>query len=165
MAGKGMKEIRAAALTAEAFAPFGDVVREPDFDPADPRPNRRFDDLVEIDAGPAGRPMVSLLRMRVPPQAPFILTKLERHPLGSQAFIPCVPVRFLVAVAPGGDVPDLDRLAVFVTDGSQGVNYRRGVWHAPMTVLSPGTLAIVDRKGEGANCDLFDLPEALTILV
>ncbi len=153
----------AAMLTAEDFAPFGDVIQEPAVDPDDPKPNRRFDDLITIDAGPEGTPMVSLLRMLVPAQAPVQLTKLERHPLGSQAFIPCSPARFLVAVAPGNDVPELDGLKVFVTDGRQGVNYRRGVWHAPMAILSPGTLAVVDRKGSGPNCDIFTLPCPLII--
>lgn len=159
-----MNAVRAIALTPEVFAPFGEVVQEPEFDPADPKPNRRYDDLVPIDAGPSGAPMVSLLRMREAAQPPYRITKLERHPLGSQAFIPCKPARFLLVVAPGTETPDLDRVMVFVTDGSQGVNYHRGVWHAPMMVLSPTTLVIVDRKGPGANCDLFDLPTPMTIL-
>jgi ureidoglycolate lyase len=160
-----MAPLQARLLTADAFAAFGQVIAEPPFDPADPKPNRRFDDLVDFQFDHAGAPMVSLLRMRLAAEAPYRLVKLERHPLGSQAFIPCTPVRFVVAVAPGGDRPDLDSLQVFVTDGRQGVNYRRGVWHAPVMVLEPASLIIVDRKGDGPNCDLFELPQPLEIRV
>jgi ureidoglycolate lyase len=160
-----MVPLQAHPLTAEAFAPFGQVIAEPPFDPLDPKPNRRFDDLVAIETDAAGAPMVSLLRMRQAAEAPYRLVKLERHPLGSQAFIPCDPVRFVVAVAPGDQHPDLDALKVFVTDGRQGVNYRRGIWHAPVMVLGPATLVIVDRKGDGSNCELLELPQPLEILI
>jgi ureidoglycolate lyase len=156
--------LRAVPLTAEAFAPFGDVIQEPAFDPADPNPDRRFDDLVDITVED-GAAMVSLLRMRTVTPLPHLLTRLERHPLGSQAFIPTAPARFLVVAALGGDQPDLAGIRVFVTDGRQGVNYRKGVWHAPMSVLSPTTLVVVDRKGPGANCDFHQLPVPLRIEV
>ncbi|MGE5514582.1 MAG: ureidoglycolate lyase [Bacteroidota bacterium] len=158
-----MTNLRAEALNADAFAPFGEVIEEPPVDSAAAKSNRRFDDLIGIDAGPNGRAMLSLLRVQVPATTPHAITMLERHPLGSQAFIPCTPARLLIAVAPGGDQPDLNGLRVFVTNGRQGMNYRRGVWHAPIAALAPATLMVIDRNGEGANCDIVPLAEPLMV--
>jgi ureidoglycolate lyase len=145
-------------LSAAAFAPFGEVIEVPS---AEDSSNQRFDDLAGVDAGEGGAPMVSLLRLGQTIGFPLTLTKLERHPLGSQAFLPFGPVRFLVVVAPGDDRPDLDQLRVFVTNGSQGVNYRRGLWHAPMSPLTPGVLTVIDRKGPGENCEFFPLEDVI----
>jgi len=153
-----MITLHARPLTAEAFRPFGDVVEEPAAD-GDARPDRRFDDLAGLDAGEDGVPMLSLLRMRSTIALPFRPAKLERHPLGSQAFVPCAPLPFLVLVASGGDRPDLATLTAFLTDGRQGVNYRKGVWHGPMSPLVAGTLVVVDRKGPGVNTEFFHLDE------
>lgn len=154
-----MLSLTAVPLTAEAFAPFGDVIELPDYDTAE-HPNRRFDDLVRIDAGTDGRAMVSLLSVKAPTALPLNLAKLERHPLGSQAFIPCGgPGELVVVVAPPGDTPDLSALRAFVTDGRQGVNYLKGVWHAPIAALAEARFVVVDRSGPGANCDFFHLKE------
>lgn len=152
-----MLTLTAQPLTAESFAPFGDVVQVPAAEAATAG-NRRFDDLVRIEAGPDGRAMVSLLSIRAPVALPLDLGKLERHPLGSQAFVPCgAPGRLVVVVAPPAETPDLSALRAFVTDGRQGVNYLRGVWHTPISALSEACFMVVDRHGPGDNCDFFDL--------
>ena len=151
-----MPIVHVAPLTALAFAPFGEVIEAP---PATDAANRRFDDLARLETDRDGAPMVSLLRLGTAITLPLALAKLERHPLGSQAFLPFGSLRFLVVVAPGEDRPELDRLRAFVTNGAQGINYRRGVWHAPMSPLAPGTLTVVDRKGPGDNCQFFALDD------
>jgi ureidoglycolate lyase len=90
---------------------------------------------------------------------PFTIRMLERHPLGSQAFIPLLGRPFLVVVAPptnhsiNNDQPQLDLIRAFITNGKQGVNYSRGTWHHP--VLSIGSedddFLVVDREGSGSN--------------
>jgi ureidoglycolate lyase len=89
---------------------------------------------------------------------------VERHPLSSQAFLPLAPTPFLVVVAPPGHTPDPGDLRAFVTRGQQGVNYARGTWHHPLIAFGrPGDFLVVDRGGDGENCDevLFDTVEIL----
>ncbi|VVG74326.1 ureidoglycolate hydrolase [Pandoraea apista] len=83
---------------------------------------------------------------------------LERHPLGSQAFIPLKTTPYLVVVAPAGEL-DVSQMRAFVSEGWQGVNYARGVWHHPLLALHEvSDFVVVDRGGEGHNCDEQDLP-------
>lgn len=143
-------------LTAELFAPFGEVIEEPAIDDGS-KPDRRFNDLASLDAGLDGRVMLSILRMRSTIQLPYELSKLECHPLGSQAFVPCSSTRFLVVVAPAGSSPELQNLRAFITDGRQGINYHKGIWHAPMATLTAANFLVIDRSGPGNNCEVFPL--------
>jgi ureidoglycolate lyase len=84
---------------------------------------------------------------------------VERHPLGSQAFIPMSLDPFLVVVAEGED-PVPGRIRAFLTAPGQGVNLLRNCWHGVLTPLqAPGLFAVVDRIGEGANLEEHWLPE------
>ena len=82
------------------------------------------------------------------------IAMVERHPLGSQAFLPLGEAPFLVVVAPAGARVEPAGLVAFRTDGRQGVNYRKGVWHHPVIALDQVTdFAVIDRGGPGENCD------------
>ena len=99
---------------------------------------------------------------------PLEISMLERHPKGSQAFIPLQQQKFLIIVAPALDenTPDISKLCAFISDGKQGINYRAGTWHHPLlTFEAPSDFAVVDRIGNGANCDVFQFPEAIKITV
>ena len=153
-------------LTAEAFAPFGDVVEARN---RAERINRGtteyFPDLARIEVEPAGgRPRVSVYRV-TPYRLPMSIGMLERHPLGSQLFMPLRGAQFLVVVAPPGDDIDTETVAAFVTDGAQGVNYRRGTWHHPVIALRAASeFLVIDREGPGANCDEQALaPDSLVL--
>lgn len=153
-----MSEIVAQALTAEAFAPFGDVLE------ATGAPDKlinegyceRFDDRARLDFGPDGRAGVSIFNA-VPRALPYTLTLLERHPEGSQAFIPMGGQDWLVIVAPDeGDKPGTP--LAFRANAHQGVNFHRGTWHGVLTPLhAPGLFAVVDRIGDGANLQEYRL--------
>jgi len=42
----------------------------------------------------------------------------------------------------------------FVSNGRQGINYYRGVWHHPvLTIEKRDDFLVVDRSGSGNNCD------------
>ena len=85
---------------------------------------------------------------------PLTVRMLERHPLGSQAFIPLLGNPFLIVVAPVGDAPVSGLVRAFVTNGRQGINYHRGVWHHPvLTIEKRDDFLVVDRSGSGNNCD------------
>lgn len=141
-------------LTAAAFAPFGDVLE------AAGAPDRiinqglcgRFHDRARLDFGPEGRAGISVFEA-VPRALPYRLEMVERHPDGSQAFLPMSLAPFLVIVAPdAGGAPGTPR--AFVTAPGQGINLHRGTWHGVLTPLSaPGLFAVVDRIGATPNLE------------
>ena len=148
--------LRPAVLTAEAFAPFGDVIQTAgrEWTWINDNTCRRFDDLAQIDVAAAGgRPLISVFEAS-PRTLPLQIRVLERHPLSSQAFFPLDAQPFLVVVA-GEDAGDwADRLRAFWCAGTQGVNYRRNTWHHPLIALNrPSRFLVVDRGGPGANCE------------
>ena len=152
--------LRIERLTREAFAPFGDVIElsgAKHFG-INGGTTERYHDLAGVDLGPAGgRALVNVFRGQ-PRQLPYGVTMLERHPLGSQAFIPLKETPYLVVVAPAGEL-DVSRMRAFVSEGWQGVNYARGVWHHPLLALHEvSDFVVVDRGGEGENCEERDLP-------
>jgi len=151
-----------ALLTRAAFAPFGDVIESEGRDhyPINAGMAQRYHDLAEVDvmAG-GGRPLISLLKAK-PVALPLRLRLMERHPLSSQAFIPLSAVPFLIVVAPASRTLDLARLKAFRSNGRQGINYRRGTWHHPLLALdSVSNFLIVDRGGEGDDCDEIDISD------
>jgi ureidoglycolate lyase len=91
---------------------------------------------------------------------PFEITMMERHPLGSQAFIPLNDKPYLVVVAPAGEL-DESKIRAFVTSGWQGVNYAKGVWHHPLLALGEvSDFIVVDRGGDGHNLNEQNLRES-----
>ncbi|MDA0961522.1 MAG: ureidoglycolate lyase [Proteobacteria bacterium] len=147
-------------LTARAFAPFGDVL-DTGGDP-DRIINQgfcgRWHDRAQLDVE-GGRAGISLFKAE-PRALPYLLDMMERHPDGSQAFLPMSMEAFLVIVAPdAGGIPGTPR--AFRTEPGQGVNYHRGTWHGVLTPLAPpGLFAVIDRIGPGANLEehWFDEP-------
>lgn len=163
MSSELMKALTIEPLTREAFAPFGDVVELEGARqiPINLGTTIRYHDLARVDVTEAGgRTLVNVFRGQ-PRVLPFEVTMLERHPLGSQAFIPLTDKPYLVVVAPAGEL-DPQAVRAFVTSGWQGVNYAKGVWHHPLIALDViSDFIVVDRGGEGHNCDEQTLPESL----
>jgi ureidoglycolate lyase len=150
-------------LTAEAFRPFGEVIdaQSSAHFTINEGYAERHDDLAQIDVlREGGRPRLSIFRAKPRPW-PLALSLLERHPLGSQAFVPMSPLPYLVVVCGGQlaqDAPDLALLRCFFAEPGQGVNYARGTWHHPLLALHEVCdFAVVDRAGPGNNCDELPL--------
>lgn len=158
-----MQQISARALSAEEFAPFGDVLEtagEPD-KIINQGLCGRFHDRAKLDFGPGGRAGISLFSA-VPRSLPYRLEMVERHPDGSQAFVPMHQNPWLVIVAEAGDRPGTIR--AFLAAPGQGVNLHRGTWHGVLTpLLAPGLFAVVDRIGTTANLEEHWLPEPVMI--
>jgi len=158
-------EVVTEPLTREAFAPFGDVLAATGA--PDKIINRgmcgRFHDRASLDFGPGGRAGISIFKA-VPRALPYLCDLLERHPEGSQAFVPMTADPFLVIVAP--DVngrPGAPR--AFVTDGTQAINFHRGTWHGVLTPLAePGLFAVIDRVGDTANLEEVVLAHPFTVV-
>lgn len=150
-----MRELTPEPLTAEAFAPFGRVIEASDAAvKLDINQGHaiRYDRLAEIDAADeGGTGVISLFRAR--PLAEPVLRVFERHPLGSQTFMPLSGRPYLVAVAPAGDF-DPGAIRLFRAEGHQGVHYDKGVWHHFLLVLDADSdFLVIDRAGAGDNCD------------
>lgn len=154
-------------LTKAAFAPFGDVIETEGARhfPINAGTCERFHDLTRIDVTAAGgRPIVSIARAR-PARLPLTLRLVERHPLGSQIFLPLSPTRFLVVVALPVAAPAPADLRAFLAAPGQGVNYARNAWHHPLIALDDETdFLIVDRGGDGANLEEHALAEDAAVL-
>lgn len=161
-----MLELKAVPLTAEAFAPFGDVMdaRTSASFPINAGRTQRHHDLAKVETlGENGHTLMNIF-VSQPITLPLELTFLERHPQGSQAFMPLHQERFIIVVAPPGEHINPDDVRAFVTDGRQGVNYRAGTWHAIQSVLDrEGEFLVVDRGGDGNNCDEFPLAITVTL--
>ncbi len=155
-----MLELKAQPLSPEAFAEFGDVIdrRTADSFPINAGRTQRHHDLAKVELlGDEARALVSIF-VSQPVTLPLELSFLERHPQGSQAFMPLHEERFLVVVAPPGDTVNPQQVCAFVTDGLQGVNYHAGTWHAVQSVLDrEGEFLVIDRGGSGNNCDEYAL--------
>ena len=146
-----MIRVRAQPLTTEAFAPFGDVLE------AEGAPDKlinqglcgRYHDRarLEFDGGRAG---ISLFKATLR-ALPYRLEMMERHPLGSQAFIPMSQDAFLVIVAQdSGNRPDTP--LAFLTRAGQAINLHKNTWHGVLTpIAGSGLFAVIDRIGPGEN--------------
>lgn len=164
---RGPLTLIAEALTAEAFAPYGDVIASvgPTV-PINQGRGQRFTDLANVDVTTdRGRAAISRVRC-TPEPLPVPLRLMERHPLGSQAFIPLDGQRYLVVVARAGAAPIDSDLRAFLCAGNQGINYHRGTWHHPMIALDAECEFVeVHRVGPGANCDEVPLPGAVLVRI
>lgn len=147
-------EIVAEPLTREAFAPFGEVIDAHGASsfPINQGRTERFHALATVELlGAGANGILSIFRGQ--PLEPLEIDLMERHPLGSQAFIPLNHQPFLAVVAPAGEF-DEAAVRAFVVQGHQGVNYRAGTWHAPLLPLFANSdYLVVDRQGPGDNCD------------
>ena len=158
--------LAAEPLTAHAFAPYGDVIEAREDSPFHTINRgfaRRFDGLATIDtSAERGTTAVAIVRAR-PHALPFNVAMLERHLLGSQAFVPLSGQGYLVVVALAGPVPDGSSLRCFLCANGQGVNYARGTWHHPLLAIgAESDFLVIDRAGPpGAlDCEEHRLKDA-----
>lgn len=161
-----MNKIQIQALTTENFKAFGDVVSSAgsDFFYINDRHTERYHALAEVQSDT--KVGISIFKNIKASQFPIKISMLERHPLGSQAFIGMHGQQFVVVVAENldQDKPNLETMKAFITDGTQGVNYHAGTWHHSLITLeAPSEFIVIDRIGEGKNCDVYQLEKALNV--
>jgi ureidoglycolate lyase len=122
--------VLASEIDAQAFAPFGDVIRtsasEPRTDYSSPFENKRSN--ARVNCYTTSVDAVTL---------PTTLKVMERHVHSFQTFLPLDACSYLVCVAPqgSGDLPDVSGLHAFIVRAGTGITYRANVWHHPMTAL------------------------------
>jgi len=159
-----MRDIFIHQLTDASFAAFGDIITLKNT--PDKLINQglcgRHHDLATLDFGPEGSAGISLFNA-TPNCLPYQLELVERHPEGSQAFIPMTQNPFLVIVAPNENGTPGRPLA-FRTAPGQGINFHRNVWHGVLTPLfAPGLFAVVDRIGNSTNLEEYWFEKPFTV--
>lgn len=149
------RSLQAAPLTRENFAEFGEVIEthEQHHIACNQARFDRYMNLANVDTKDAPYTNISLMVCRLPSNLPMDVPLLERHPHGSQAFFPTQPFRFVCVLAPPAPQPDFAAAQAFVSNGHQGINMRRGVWHMPMIGFGRGQTFIVIDCGHTDNCD------------
>lgn len=161
--------LKVEVLTREAFEPFGDILEIRD-NPWVINQGRcqKYSDLTSVTTDDQGYATMHIYKTARIRQA-YQLDLLERHPLGSQTFMPLAGQRFLVVVAAGSsdaEKPDLSSIRCFLTNGKQGITYHPGVWHHPLLSIDSGEeYLVIDRKGPGDNCDEVLIPSEQHLIV
>lgn len=156
-----MKTLEPTLLTAAAFKPYGDVLETAGVSPKSINSGNclRYNDIASLDIDSSGEVGISMFDAKAYSN-PIQLNYVERHPLGSQAFIPMTDDKYIVVVADDlNGVPQQPK--VFITNGSQGVNYGRNVWHGVLTPIKKQSLfTVIDYIGNGDNLEecAFDTP-------
>jgi len=123
----------------------------------------RYHDLATIDvAQNGGKTLVNIFRS-TPLATPIKIEIMERHPLSSQMFMPLSDTPYLVVVAPKGEF-DERQIRAFLASSNQGVNYHPGTWHHYSLALGGvSDFLVIDRGGDGDNCDEVRLATSLII--
>lgn len=153
-------------LTTENFAVYGDVIsvsESAEHFAINDGHTMRYHDLAEVDVTEQqGTTLLNIFRS-TPLAFPLPIEMMERHPLGSQAFIPMSNQPYVVVVAPSGEL-DTSKIEVFLASSKQGVNYHKGTWHHFCLALNEvSDFLVVDRGGKGDNCDVEKLDGSLVI--
>ena len=154
------KNLHIKPLTSIAFASFGDILD------VSSQPDKiinqglceRYHDRAKIDFS-NGRSGISLFNAEAR-TLPYKLDMMERHPLGSQAFIPMTYSAFLIIVAQDSNNTPADPIA-FLSEPGQAINFHRNIWHGVLTPLQgPGLFAVIDRIGPEENLEevFFETP-------
>ena len=162
---KGVTFLPIEPLTADAFRAFGDVIAAGNSAQQfliNQGFATRHHDLAQVDvARDGGRVGLSVFRA-LPRALPMRLSAMERHPLGSQAFVAMSELPFLVVVAPPTEQLQLQLIRCFLAAPGQGVNYAAGTWHHPLIALErTSDFLVIDRcAGSGNNLDEVDVTAA-----
>ncbi|MDA9974763.1 ureidoglycolate lyase [Candidatus Pelagibacter sp.] len=146
-------------ITKENFSKYGDVITTKDIKPLEINDGyaKRFDGIANLDTSIDGGETTICIFSTLKRSFPMKINMMEKHPLGSQAFIPMQETTFLVLVAPKGSKPNINEIESFIVPPHIGVNYNPGIWHFPLISTKDMNFLVVDRKGSGDNLVLEDL--------
>ena len=145
--------IKPKPITKKNFKKFGDMITTADIKPLEINNGyaKRYDDIAKLDTKKENGDSTISIFSALKRSFPMKIDMMEKHPLGSQAFIPMKETTFLSFVALGGDEPDLTLVEAFIIPKGIGINYNPGVWHFPLISTEDMNFLVVDRKGDGNN--------------
>ena len=153
-------------ITRENFSTFGDLISSENVEPIDINAGyaKRFDNLAKIDTlKDNGETIVSIFSA-LKRSFPMEINMMEKHPLGSQAFIPMKETFFLSFVAPPGDAPEINKIQSFIIPPKMGINYKPGIWHFPLISTEDTNFLVIDRKGSEKNLIIHKFDKKKIIL-
>ena len=150
-----MKELKLNQINKDQFQPFGDIIDKKQNIPFEINNGNclRYNNLAKLSFanGKAGISLFESKKITLP----YSFNFMEKHPLGSQAFIPVYGCRFIVVVAKEISGIPSEPIA-FITNQGQGVNYHKNIWHG---VLAPvednATFAVIDWIGTENNLETY----------
>jgi len=160
------KIIKPIKITRTNFATYGDLISADDIKPMDINAGyaKRFDNLAHINTSKdEGKTVVSIFSA-LKRTFPMKIDMMEKHPLGSQAFIPMKETTFLSFVAPPGEKPDIDKIESFIISPRTGINYKPDIWHFPLISTENTNFLVIDRKGDGENLIIHKFKKEKIIL-
>ena len=160
------KIIKPIKITRENFVIYGDLIATNDVKPREINSGyaKRFDDLASISTSKDDGKTVLSIFSALKRTFPMKIDMMEKHPLGSQAFIPLKETTFLVLVAPQGDSLNLNKIESFIVPPGIGINYKPETWHFPLISTENMNFLVVDRKGPGDNLIIENLQKEKIIL-
>ena len=146
-------------ITKENFSKFGDMITTANIKPIEINEGyaRRVDGIANLNTSKDNGETIISIFSALKRSFPMKINMMEKHPLGSQAFIPMKQTTFLVLVAPEGNKPDLNKIEAFIIPPEIGVNYNPGTWHFPLIATEDMNFLVVDRKGSGDNLVIENL--------
>ena len=153
-------------ITKENFSKFGDMITTTNIKPIEINDGyaKRFDGIANLNTSQDNGETIISIFSALKRTFPMKIDMMEKHPLGSQAFVPMKQTTFLVIVAPEGNKPDLNKIEAFVIPPEIGVNYNPGTWHFPLIATEDMNFLVVDRKGSGDNLVIENIEKEEVIL-
>ena len=151
--------IKPKLITKENFKRFGDMISTEDIEPLVINNGfaKRYDGIAKLNTKKNNGVSTICIFSALKRSFPMKIDMMEKHPLGSQAFIPMKETTFLAFVAPEGDKPDLNKIESFIIPRGIGINYNPGIWHFPLISTEDMNFLVVDRLGGGENLVLYNL--------
>ena len=160
------KIIKPVKISRSNFSSYGDLISTDDISPININEGyaKRFDNLANLDTSKdSGKTIVSIFSA-LKRTFPMKIHMMEKHPLGSQAFIPMKETTFLAFVAPSGESPEIDKIQSFIIPPKMGINYKPGIWHFPLISTENINFLVIDRKGSGDNLIIHKFEKEKIIL-
>ena len=160
------KIIKPVKVSRSNFSSYGDLISTDDINPMNINEGyaKRFDNLANIDTSKdSGKTIVSIFSA-LKRTFPMKIHMMEKHPLGTQAFIPMKETTFLAFVAPSGESPEIDKIQSFIIPAKMGINYKPGIWHFPLISTENINFLVIDRKGSGDNLIIHKFEKEKIIL-
>ena len=147
------KIIKPIKVNRSNFAAYGDLITTEDINPIDINAGyaKRFDNLANLNTSKDGGKTIVSIFSALKRNFPMTIDMMEKHPLGSQSFIPMKDTTFLCFVAPQGEFPDISKIQSFIIPPKTGINYKPGIWHFPLISTEDMNFLVIDRKGKGEN--------------
>ena len=153
-------------ITKENFSKFGDMITKANIKPIEINDGyaKRFDGIANLNTTKDNGETTICIFSALKRSFPMKIDMMEKHPLGSQAFIPMKETTFLVFVAPKGSEPNLNKIESFIVPPGIGINYNPEIWHFPLISTEDMNFLVIDRKGLGDNLVIKNLNKEKIIL-